>query len=756
MRFSSFQLSARVATMALATLGGALALSHSALAQDDPLVAAAPQARSGWSEEEIVRRIGSHATMTTFAAVAIDVDRLRPEEFVAALKSLAELSADEESQILAGMTQAKGAFDQAGIRQVVLLLDVHPQRMLSMTAMLRIDEKADVLAASELAKQANVDGLEEVRFVDGALLLTAAENGEEGPAAAPLKDLEPLKAALAAGGDAPVRAALFLSDDLRKVIGELSFALGDKQAVDAAKLVAKELRYASLAFDPSENMEASVAIRFQSADGAAKGAEMVKQGIERLREEVSKMEELPFEPETLDQVAAWLVPEKSQDGSELVLHRSLADPATAALFRDLVSPAVMAAREQSAYMTTANKFKQIAIAFHNFYDTYRMFPLAGNQKKDGKAAGLSWRVHLLPFLEQVELYNKFKLDEPWNSPHNLALVDEMPDIYRADSSVPNGKTTVLLPMGEGYGFSGDGPTEFQQITDGTSNTIMFVQAAPSEAVTWTKPEDLDVDTSELSRQLGAEGKDIFVAARFDGSVHVLPKAVPAEVLVPFFTRAGSEVVDEAMLRTGEPAEDPAKDASNEMKLKRLGIAFHNFHDTYRMLPLAGKQRHDGKASGLSWRVYLLPFIDGGLPLYKQFKLDEPWDSEHNRALIDQMPEIYNLDPKAPKGKTVALLPMGEGYGFSGEAPGQFAQFTDGLSNTILVVQASPSEAVTWTKPADLEVDLSEFADQLGAEGEKNFLVLMFDGRVLKLDESIDDEKLEAAFTRAGGEPVQLP
>ena len=60
------------------------------------------------------------------------------------------------------------------------------------------------------------------------------------------------------------------------------------------------------------------------------------------------------------------------------------------------------------------------------------------------------------------------------------------------------------------------------------------------------------------------------------------------------------------------------------------------------------------------------------------------------------------------------------------------------------------------KPDDLEVDLSEFADQLGAEGEKNFLVLMFDGRVLKLDKSIDDEKLEAAFTRAGGEPVQLP
>jgi hypothetical protein len=100
--------------------------------------------------------------------------------------------------------------------------------------------------------------------------------------------------------------------------------------------------------------------------------------------------------------------------------------------------------------------------------------------------------------------------------------------------------------------------------------------------------------------------------------------------------------------------------------------------------------------------------------------------------------------------------MGEGYAFSGALPTEIRNVTDGLSNTIAILQAAASEAVTWTKPEDLEIDLSEFADQIGAEGEPTFLVLMFDGRVLRLEESIDEEKLQAALTRAGGEPVTLP
>jgi hypothetical protein len=403
-------------------------------------------------------------------------------------------------------------------------------------------------------------------------------------------------------------------------------------------------------------------------------------------------------------------------------------------------------------MTNMNKLKQIGIAFHNFNDTYRHLPLAGNQKKDGKAPGLSWRVHLLPFLEQTPLYQKFKLDEPWDSPNNKALIAEMPDLYKLDPSVPNGKTVALLPMGEGYGFSGEKPSEFRDFTDGLSNTILLMQGSPSEAVTWTKPEDLQIDQSDVPAQFGAEGDPVFLTLLFDGSVRVMSDAVDPQVLKALLTRAGGEAI---AFPSPEPAGDPSAKSSDLDKCKNIAIAFHNFHDVNMHMPLAGSQKLDGKGAGLSWRVHLLPYLEQQA-LYNQFKLDEPWDSEHNRKLIAKMPAIYDLDPTVPQGQTVVELPLGEGFGFSGEAPLTFFQITDGTSNTILAVRAAPTKAVIWTKPDDLQLDPAQAADQLGAARDSGFLAIMFDGSVRKIPKDVNADALKAALTRAGGELTKLP
>ena len=74
--------------------------------------------------------------------------------------------------------------------------------------------------------------------------------------------------------------------------------------------------------------------------------------------------------------------------------------------------------------------KKLALAMHNYNDTYGRLPLAATMGKNGKAL-LSWRVELLPYLEEQELYRQFKRDEPWNSPHNLKLLSKMPAVYRA-------------------------------------------------------------------------------------------------------------------------------------------------------------------------------------------------------------------------------------------------------------------------------------------------------------------------------------
>src|SRR4051794_27214810 len=84
-----------------------------------------------------------------------------------------------------------------------------------------------------------------------------------------------------------------------------------------------------------------------------------------------------------------------------------APPKTPVFAKD--SPRVAAARQASV-----NNLKQIGLAFHNSHDTMGYFP-GGVYDASGKKVGLSWRVAILPFIEQGPLYMQFKLDEPWDS-----------------------------------------------------------------------------------------------------------------------------------------------------------------------------------------------------------------------------------------------------------------------------------------------------------------------------------------------------
>src|SRR5262249_49752206 len=74
-------------------------------------------------------------------------------------------------------------------------------------------------------------------------------------------------------------------------------------------------------------------------------------------------------------------------------------------------------------------------------------------------------------------------------------------------------------------------------------------------------------------------------------------------------------------------------------LKKIGYAFHDFHNVNKHLPAHAIYSNDGKTPLLSWRVAILPYI-GEAALYREFKLDEPWDSAHNRKLIAKMPKLY--------------------------------------------------------------------------------------------------------------------
>ena len=623
-----------------------------------------------------------------------------------------------------------------------------------------------------------------------------------------------------------------------------------------------------------------------------------------------------------------------------------------------------------------NSLKQIGLAFHNYESTFRRFPRADGDGA-GQHTGLSWRVHLLPFLDQAPLYNQFNFNEAWDSEHNKALIAQMPALFKSPDVTDEGKTAFHVFTGENTLFHGDEGPKIQSITDGTSNTIMAVLAGADKAEIWTKPGGLEVDFSAPKKALGDLKKDerilVLVA---DGSVRAMltnlddtqlanlikpadgnvvdfgpqvpvsepmPSAIvvfgsdvnqaelikgilgeatdethegqafhknlvmavwqpdprtvvagPTETvkkiisakkagkakasplveqlqlsadftaavdmesqaqLLGFFAqinpmmgmitniktlasdisataKEGDSLVeinvtalDEAMagglfafasmglnqgkmnvsqlplppeasasdkemhdiiknlvasatvkqngdkiqLRISAPkgfdrvteimkpaliaAREAAKEAQKRNALKMLGLAFHNFHDTWTHFPGAGRNREE-IAVGLSWRVHLLPFLDEA-PLYTQFKQDEPWDSEHNKKLIEKMPAIFKSPGVDAVGKTSIHIFTGPGAPFAEDKSPRMNSFTDGLSNTLLAVLAGPETADVWTKPGGLDFDPKDPIKSLGTISGKTILVLLGDGSIRELDKEIDAKTLRCLIQNADGEPIQF-
>lgn len=195
-------------------------------------------------------------------------------------------------------------------------------------------------------------------------------------------------------------------------------------------------------------------------------------------------------------------------------------------FLDALGLPLQQARRNAANAQSRNNQKQILLALHNYYDTHREFP-KDIVDANGKPL-LSWRVRLLPYLEQQALYQQFKLDEPWDSQHNRPLSEIAVPVFRSplNKDLPPHHTVYLAPVAEGTIYGPDGPTKFEQITDGTSYTIVTVEAAPDRAVPWAQPADWQVDWDNPFDGLGATR----LFGRLDGSVGVLPETVDADTL----------------------------------------------------------------------------------------------------------------------------------------------------------------------------------------------------------------------------------
>lgn len=220
----------------------------------------------------------------------------------------------------------------------------------------------------------------------------------------------------------------------------------------------------------------------------------------------------------------------------------VATATTPAGLKDSLAKAFATATKESALLSHANDLKQYGVALHTYHDVWRCWPISDVKKehfdKNGKPF-LSWRVHVLPYMEQQPLYDKFHLDEPWDSEHNLKLAEYLPPYLKRPGL--GLKTTMLMFAASGTLQEGKAaPRDFK---DGIDQTIFIVEAGDDKAVFWTKPEDLEFNPKDPAAALGNLKDDFFLALIGDGRVVKLRRDMPAENFLALITRSGGEKVN---------------------------------------------------------------------------------------------------------------------------------------------------------------------------------------------------------------------
>ena len=213
---------------------------------------------------------------------------------------------------------------------------------------------------------------------------------------------------------------------------------------------------------------------------------------------------------------------------------------TPAMFKHFSKEIAANFRVKGDRAQSVNNLKQMVIAMHNYHGANKHFPPPGISDINdatGKPL-LSWRVAILPYIDQQPLYQEFDLTQAWDSPRNKKLIAKMPAIYvLPGAEEKEGHTNYRVLVGPGAAFEKGQKIQIQQITDGTSNTIMIVEAA--EPTIWTRPDDLPFDPKGALPKFGIT-PDGFNAAMCDGTVRFIRADTSADIIRAMITRNGGE------------------------------------------------------------------------------------------------------------------------------------------------------------------------------------------------------------------------
>jgi len=202
-------------------------------------------------------------------------------------------------------------------------------------------------------------------------------------------------------------------------------------------------------------------------------------------------------------------------------------------------------RNAVARTGTGSKLRQVYDALELYAnDNNGKYPPPYTKSAQG-APLLSWRVLILPYIEQQNLFNKFNQNEPWDGPTNKPLLSYMPKMYLSSGNSEVNiafKTTFLAPVSKETVFSPAGGVMKNAISDGLSNTILVADVDDDFAMEWTRPVDLNVNAQNPALGLTNSNPAGFMALFCDGSVKVAPNR-PLPNVWAMFTIGGGEQVN---------------------------------------------------------------------------------------------------------------------------------------------------------------------------------------------------------------------
>ena len=472
----------------------------------------------------LVRVIAPHVNDTTQVVVHVSVAKIDLKKYFETITAIV----GEKEEIAAARQMATMQRDKllkAGINHIVAAVNIKDFRG-------NWAGLPEIVGVAPLGKNAEIDDLLQllgqvpgvsVKVENNALVVRFGAAG-----LAQAKERAEFAEGLEALGDKHMQVIAAPSEDLRRLAAKALGAVpSDLGAADITVLTAG-IRWAGVGYDTSK-FTGKYVVQAKDVDTAKALKALADKGL-------GMLDKIPEAPPEITKIKEMLT--VKQEGTRLSMEID------EKVINAVLTPAVTRVREAAARTQSQNNLKQIGIALLNYHDVNKMLPASANFDAQGKPL-LSWRVHILPYLEQDGLYKQFKLNEAWDSPHNKKLIAQIPPTYASPVSKvgQEGKTTYLAVSGKGSMFEGNKGQRLANITDGLSNTIAVVEVNDTKAVYWTQPEDFAIDTKDPLAALVQKEWKGFNVLMGDVSVRFLSANVRPATLSALFTRRGGEVVN---------------------------------------------------------------------------------------------------------------------------------------------------------------------------------------------------------------------